>query len=214
MCLYYETNRERFVVKNKNKITIEHTERFMKKIFSLALATIALCGIPAVAQTQKTTTCTTPTEQCKAAENCKPATCGKNPGHCDAFTGLNLTDAQKQSLTELRNNRRTAQQARKQEKQMAKKEDRRQNDSLRKTERREYLANVKNILTPEQYVVFLENIVVEQPMPGGRNHKMHADRGRRIQKDSRMERRTGEGLAKGQRPQRGTKINASMNTQQ
>lgn len=186
----------------------------MKKIFSLALATIALCGLPALAQNQNTTTCTTTTEQCKAAENCKPATCGKNPGHCDAFTGLNLTDAQKKSLTELGNNRRTAQQARRQEKQMAKKEDRRQNDSLRKTERREYLANVKNILTPEQYVVFLENIVVEQPMPGGRNPKMHANRGRGINKDSRMERRTGDGLAKGQRPQRGSKINASMNTQQ
>ncbi len=93
----------------------------MKKIFSLALATIALCGLPALAQNQNTTTCTTPTEQCNAAENCKPATCGKNPGHCDAFTGLNLTDAQKKSLTELGNNRRTAQQARRQEKQMAKK---------------------------------------------------------------------------------------------
>ena len=35
----------------------------------------------------------------------------------------------------------------------------------RRQARRDYINGVKNILTPEQYVVFLENIVVESPAP-------------------------------------------------
>ena len=33
--------------------------------------------------------------------------------------------------------------------------------------RRDYLAKVKNILTPEQYVQFLENNYVDQALKGG-----------------------------------------------
>ena len=79
--------------------------------------------------------------------------CDKNCAKCDKpcakmgdkkckkdcpFEGLNLTDKQKEQIKGLRT-----------EKSL--------NDSLRNKARADYLQNVKSILTPEQYVQFLEN---------------------------------------------------------
>ena len=93
------------------------------------------------------------------------------------FEGLNLTDAQKTQLQQL-NTKRVEQ--RKQQAQ-ARKADKQRNDSTRmearKNARKEYLEEVKAIIGPDQYVVFLENMYVN----GGGNHN-----GKAIQKGQRM----------------------------
>lgn len=123
----------------------------MKKILTIAIAAAALFGLPAAAQTVGQTQCNksecTRTD-CKKADN-------RGNKH-NPFEGITLTEQQKTALEGLKpakcdqtGNNTTADKQR---------PDRRQG-------RRDYLNSVKNILTPDQYVVFLENIVVESPAP-------------------------------------------------
>lgn len=138
-----------------------------KKFFAMALAAITLAPFGAVAQNNKACNL-----QGKAA--CVAEQCG-NPGQCkkDAcpFDGLNITDAQKSQLQQLNASRREARKAEAQ----ARKADKRSCDSARVAQRRadrqDYLKQVKAIIGPEQYVVFLENFYVNgggQKRPGGK----------------------------------------------
>lgn len=81
------------------------------------------------------------------AEDRQPENCAKK-SQCP-FNGLNLTDAQKNKLKELHK----AEAAKRQECKQAK-------QGCSRTMRTEHLAAVKAILTPEQYVSYLENIAV------------------------------------------------------
>jgi len=166
----------------------------MKKIIALAIVAIALCGIPAIAQAQNNGNC------------CNSTECTKH----GAFAGITLSESQQKAISELDANRKAQNESRMQQMKKARKE-RLQNDSVaraeRKNERREYLNKMKNILTPEQYVTFLENLVLEKPQ-GVRHGKKEFRQGRM---DNRMERRTGSGLAKDQRPKRGAKVKAPLN---
>ena len=132
-----------------------------KKILTVAIAIAALCGIPAMAQTNNTAA--TQTQQCTNGQkgsctnnNSRQAKAAREFQRMDAFDGIQLTDAQKAGLEVLNNT--GAQKANR-------------NDSTaranRRQARRDYVKGVKNILTPDQYVVFLENIVVENAqLPG------------------------------------------------
>ncbi|MBO5268111.1 MAG: hypothetical protein J6B13_05080 [Muribaculaceae bacterium] len=129
-----------------------------KNIFTIALAIAALCGLPAAAQTAK------PANECPAKECAAPAcdntSCvrkdkGQRP---DPFAGITLTEQQKAALDSLKPDKCDKAVANKAENANKQRPDRRQ-------ARRDYINGVKNILTPEQYVVFLENIVVESPAP-------------------------------------------------
>ncbi len=167
----------------------------MKKIITLAIVAITLCGIPAIAQTQNNGNCCNSTECCKQG----------------AFAGITLNESQQKAISELNASRKAQKESHMQQMKKARKE-RLQNDSVarveRKNERREYLNKMKGILTPEQYVTYLENIVlVEQPQ-GVHPGKKEFRQGRM---DNRMERRTGSGFAKDQRPQRGAKVKAPLN---
>lgn len=186
----------------------------MKKIITLAIAAIALIGLPAVAQEQANTTCTK--EGCeKAVPEKGPRFNGKKGQRPDVFEGITLTEAQQKAIADLK-----AQRMEKyKQKRDAAKADRRQNDSTamatRKASQREYLNNMKGILTPDQYVIFLENIVLEQPAgpnafkgKGMRPEGPRKDQREGMRDGRRMERRTGDGFAKGQRPQRGQNMQA------
>lgn len=124
-----------------------------KKIITAAIAIAALCGIPAMAQTDNNNTNCPVKKECTKGKQCQAeARAAREFRRMDAFNGIQLTDAQKAGLkaikpdTTARKNPRQA--------------------------RRDYVNSVKNILTPDQYVVFLENIVVEDAgMPGGRHGK-------------------------------------------
>lgn len=149
-----------------------------KKIMTIALALAVLGGIQAGAKNNDntTTTCTQQTEQSCPA---KKARDGKSPRmdkqqraffSQQAFDGIQLTDAQKAGLKALDEQQQAKRQEMKAQKESAKAEARQQkqqNDSTMRASRqqakRDYLNGVKSVLTPDQYVVFLENIVVEGP---------------------------------------------------
>lgn len=140
-----------------------------KKFLGIALIAMSLVSFTSVAQ-NTTDNNSAKIEKVKR-QKCDKASC-VNP-----FEGLNITEAQKTQLQAL-NTKRMEQ--RKQQAQ-ARKADKQRNDSTRmearKNARKEYLEEVKAIIGPDQYVVFLENMYVN----GGGNHN-----GKAIQKGQRM----------------------------
>lgn len=137
---------------------------------SMAIAAIALGGFSASAKDKKSDN-----------KDGKPVCTELAAGKCDAkpnrpcpFEGLNLTDAQKEQLKQLRQAAPADKQARKEAKREAKRE-----------ARRERLAKVKAILTPEQYVQYLENLVVNRQKMAqrkpGQKHAGEFRQGRRPQ---------------------------------
>lgn len=117
----------------------------MKKkmlIFALLLVTGTSLGVSA--QCQRPASCGK-TEQCVAPQR---------NGCENPFEGINLTVEQKGELDALKSkcNKRCE-------------NDKSNAGVKRKEARRNHLKEVKAILTPEQYVVFLENIVVSQREP-------------------------------------------------
>lgn len=142
----------------------------MKKLI-LAIAAIAIsCGFAVKADNQKTEcaakackeqACATACEK-KGDKKCdkkcdkpcdKKAMKGCEAGACNPFEGLNLTDAQKQQLKDLRQKEMQQVKDKKADKKQAK--DAKKAD--RKAAKQARLAEIKKILTPEQYTKFLEN---------------------------------------------------------
>ena len=105
------------------------------------------------------------TEQCakqKCDKPCDKQKCDKQKQKCNKpcdrqraceFEGLNLTDAQKTQIKAIKEEQMAKRQAARQAKEAKKAEQR----EARQNERKEYLAKVKAVLTPEQYVQYLEN---------------------------------------------------------
>lgn len=128
------------------------------------------------------------TQQKKCDKECRK---GMNP-----FEGLNLTADQQAKLEALKQNC-----PMKADKQKADKQDKKAQKAEMMAKRvqgkRDFLAQVKNILTPEQYVTFLENSFVN-----GQNHHGKADhqKGRMDGKKDRGEKGNGQN-----RPERGPK---------
>ncbi|MDE6636756.1 MAG: hypothetical protein K2K32_00815 [Muribaculaceae bacterium] len=138
-----------------------------KKVLGLALMAMALVGFNGMAQnnSQKNSQC------CKAQTECAKGSKGikkearglKNP-----YEGLTLTDAQKSKLAELDSKRiadhKAKMEARKAEVKGQKSEmsdaEKQARMQARKADKLEYLKEVKAIIGPDQYVVFLENFYV------------------------------------------------------
>ncbi len=83
------------------------------------------------------------------------------------FEGLNLTAQQQEALKAIPNPWMQAKADKKKDKEAkkeAKRQDRMQAMEEAKANRTKYLAEVKKVLTPEQYVQFLENSYVNRPM--------------------------------------------------
>lgn len=109
-------------------------------------------------------------QECAAPQNCTKAPAGARKAKApkaDPFAGLTLTDAQKDQLQQLREKRATA----RADKQQARKSDIRRNDSTRVADRKQYLEEVKEIIGPDQYVMYLENIVINGPQSHHRHSK-------------------------------------------
>lgn len=149
-----------------------------KTILSVAILLVSTLGLTAVAQTSTNSqTCPNQTE-CTKAGKARP-----NP-----FEGLNLTEQQKSELQAIapqkparicdkaQNGTCDKAKARKadktkQQSKVDKQAKRAENRQQMMQYRRDYLAKVKNILTPEQYVQFLENNYVDNAFKaGGRHH--------------------------------------------
>lgn len=117
---------------------------------------------------ESASTCTV--QECAAPQNCTKAPAGARKAKApkaDPFAGLTLTDAQKAQLQQLKEKRATA----RADKQQARKADIRRNDSTRMADRKQYLEEVKEIIGPDQYVMYLENIVINGPQSNARHSK-------------------------------------------
>lgn len=166
-----------------------------KAILSLAIAALAFSSLPAFAQA--------PDNNGKACENpteCTQARKGRHdngPKASNPFEGITLTDAQKASLEALRTKRAEACKAARAEKQKSDSARMATRKAERKAKARARLDEVKAILTPEQYVVYLENIVIDQPAPrhdqGDKARRSHGNNGG---KDGRK-----DGHRRGPRPE-------------
>lgn len=101
-----------------------------------------------------------------------------NRQKADMFAGIELTQNQQAELQKLRESikadRQKAAEVAKAKRQKAKekaKADMKDMREKRINAKKEYLAKIKNILTPEQYVKYLENFYTNSFNQGGRHHK-------------------------------------------
>lgn len=143
----------------------------MKKVFSsLLIAAMAMTGVSAMAQTDNNT-CNGP-QNCNVQTECtRRADCGKKGPRTCAFEGLQLTEQQQAALKAIPTPGQSIKALKEQQKQAQKdqqKADRAARCQAVKDIRANYLKSVKEVLTPEQYVQFLENNYVNQ-LPGDRN---------------------------------------------
>lgn len=150
----------------------------MKKILSsLAILLVASVGFSAFAQSpaQKTQT---------PAKSEKKVRQGERKQARNLFEGLNLTDQQKAQLKEIKPGLSKEQREEMKAQRKARME---QQAQQRKQAPRDYLAKVKAVLTPEQYVQFLENNFVEKtavkkaPRKAGKDFRKGGKRGIKAQ---------------------------------
>ena len=133
----------------------------MKKIFlPLAFVTAGFFAFNASAQQPDNTAaskCCEPAQQCcqSAEESC----CGATECALVGFEGVTLTPEQQSSVKALNEKYAQARKDGKKAKAEAKKQERKDFKETKKA----YLQEMKDILTPEQYVVYLENIVLTTP---------------------------------------------------
>lgn len=150
------------------------TKMMKKKILGLALIAMSVVTFTGMAQT-------TNKDNNVKKENIKGKKADKQMrrNQVNPFEGLNLTDAQKTQLQNLD----TQCKAARDQQMKARKENKQRNDSTRMAERRaakkSYLDQVKAIVGPEQYVVFLENFYVNggnrgnKALKPGKRHDKH-----------------------------------------
>lgn len=125
-----------------------------KKILSIAILAMSLVSFSCVAKTQDTNTETQRTENVKGNRaDKKEQRERKNP-----YEGLNLTDAQKAKLQQLDENRKAQREQMKQQRKNDQTRDKAARMEARKASQKAYLDEVKAIIGPDQYVVFLENL--------------------------------------------------------
>lgn len=157
-----------------------------RTILSLMMAIGIISAASAFAQqasNNPTTTCTRTT--CQNA--CPVAQPGKAPkiDMMAPFAHLNLTDAQKQQIEKINNETIAQRQQLAKDRKSDKRDSKARRDSLKRQERskriearqaarNEYLAKIKQVLTPEQYTQFLENSYTSAQKAGkpkdGRHH--------------------------------------------
>lgn len=173
----------------------------MKKIiFSLATAVALLTGLSANAQTtncnnacpvQKencnkvcdTNKACSTKQVCDADKPCGTPCAASKPGQCTSrFANLNLTQEQKTALEKLRKETGERCKAESKKAKADSKEAKAARKAQRESNRRQYLAEVQKILTPEQYVQFLENSFTN---PKSKDKKVKSHKGDRKAKIDR-----------------------------
>ncbi len=183
-----------------------------KSLISFAIAAVALLA-PAAMMAQ------TNTEKAKTEnrQGNKKNGRGETRPQYNPFEGLNLTDAQQAKLKDLgcpdgrqckagekkdqkgEKKGQNGQQTRPSREEMAKK---------KLDARKDYLAKVKQILTPEQYLQFLENNFTNRPGKAGHMDRHHKD-SRKHHKGDHMKGHKGQQGRKGQKPGNGNNAPAA-----
>lgn len=159
-----------------------------KKILSIALVLTGLMGTTAMAQSPTTTRQQTEQTATRPAKKAKA-----NP-----FEGLNLSEKQQSDLKVLNESRKTERQKKADQKKAEKKAERQAMREQNKKDKQEYLAKIKEILTPEQYVQFLENAYMTQGKravggPRGGKHGMRP--GKQANNDRKQQGKRGQRAA-------------------
>ena len=141
-----------------------------KKILSLAVVAMTLLGANSFAQS-------TVNEKTNSAkiENVKGRKADRKEAKTNPYEGLTLTDAQKTQLKQLDEKRAAQRKENAQAKKAEKQRDNSNRIAARKASKKQYLEEVKAIIGPEQYVVFLENFYINGQTHGDKS-KMQASR--------------------------------------
>lgn len=129
-----------------------------RRILSIAFVAISTILFTSVANNKEGC----PNEKCKTECNRGEELKKGRPGNCpkfNPFDGIELSDAQKKQLRSMAEECK----ADKQKKAQAKKEMFEAKKKERKDMHKKHLEKMKHILTPEQYVKYLENMVINQP---------------------------------------------------
>lgn len=168
----------------------------MKKIFvSMMVATALLAGGSAYAQSQTdgTTGATSQKAATQQCDNCDKAGKGKKEfkgekrnkaPKFNPFDGVQLTDDQQQRLQVLQQGLGPVELSKEQQAKIPenknlteaqKKQLKEERKAQKLQAKKNYLNGVKEILTPEQYVVFLENVYLYSPQDQGKGMK-HSDK--------------------------------------
>ncbi|MCM1029542.1 MAG: Spy/CpxP family protein refolding chaperone [Pseudoflavonifractor sp.] len=156
-----------------------------KRFLSLAIAALAFSSLSSFGQSAGDST----SDKSQATPGCAQAYGDKGQKRAPCpFDGLNLNADQKAQLEALNAERQKSREearkgaleSRKAERERSRATREKARES-RKAERRAYLDKVKAILTPEQYVTWLENMAVNQDMkaPANRRGKMKASKPRK-----------------------------------
>ncbi len=157
------------------------------KTIGLAIIALSIAALPAMAR-DNNNTCKRADrqEQCRRDGNFRKD-CKRDKECLRGFEGINLTDAEKARIKQL-NQKRDSLACKNRE---ARKTDRKRTDSIAagraNDNRREYLEEVKAILGPERYVVYLENVFVNS---NRRPHKGKVE-ARKYDKQKKMPRYQG-----------------------
>lgn len=131
-----------------------------KKVLSLALLAIAFVGINSFAQTSANGNSAPKQEKTERMKDGK----GMRHGHGNPFEGIQLTDAQKTQLEQLRTRDSKNDKAnpadcqKKCEKGERPAKPTEEQIAAREARKQQFMNDVKNILTPEQYTTFEQNM--------------------------------------------------------
>lgn len=145
-----------------------------KKVVSVMMLCASLFTLSATAQNPNARRQTCPQTQCPVEATCdNPGQqCAEAPAQCCTvlFEGITLTDAQKAKIQDLQKTCAANRKAQVCESREAAKAERckirQERDAARKAQKRAYLDGMKQVLTPDQYVIFLENAYMT-PAPQG-----------------------------------------------
>ena len=135
-----------------------------KKVFALALLALSLTGLSATAGQN--------TDSKAQGKELKKELKGEHK-HINPFEGLNLTEAQQNSIKQLNANRKEARKAQMKANKENRKKMKAEMRNQHKASKKAYLNEVKAILTPEQYVSFLENSYMNASGRKGHKNAMH-----------------------------------------
>ncbi|MCH5345638.1 MAG: hypothetical protein J1E63_00930 [Muribaculaceae bacterium] len=179
-----------------------------KKIFSIALAAMAFVALPTLADNAPKAIDKNATAQCCTPDGgTKKVAQGINP-----FEGLNLTDAQKAQLKQLQETRKAERTAKATQDKEARKAKKEAAKADRKAARKAYLEQIKAILTPEQYVQYLENIATEKSAVNKQAKKGMGDR--KVKAGKKGKKGHGKDMAKGQNKGKGNRMQRGARPQQ
>lgn len=142
-----------------------------KKIAAIAIAAMALTSLNGLARTSAITSAPKQ-ENCDEKKECKE----RRRMHANPFDGMNLSDAQQSGLRQLDEKRRAEYKAQARAATREKQEIKAERRAKRQAARKAYLEEVKAIIGPENYVVFLENVYVNAGSTG--HGKIKATAGR------------------------------------